>query len=1162
MVSEVHASSYAFLYGGRRPTYAKVLQPQWSATPTLTDRGFAWVGAESGFLPLYPILPLPGEHIEWEHAAARLPQACRTDAWQSFIDELPNINAYSLADEHLPKANLCLGAVAHAIGNIAQLPVPECVLSPWFQIAHRLDNLNVSLPYPHLAIVNFNVLPRTSDALSQNENMDMITDPWSQTEAAVSLTGSRTERNFWHGTFSLEHISRSLPGLLARAQQATISSDNASLRLELINLIQLLDRMTCALLRSDLRPLSEWCVDPVDFSRSVDAATNAVVDGEKTGSGTQSPIIHTLDAFFERCFQSTRLSKIAKRENSWFPRLHRDFIAAIREVSVLDYIEGLPPSRERGQLLHLYMRALESFADDNGFLGKHRLRLIAFIELGTKIGRKQTASSLVLDSWKGRIWYKIDAAMEEVTRERMRRCKTLYHPVIICSSTPAGTKNSFAQRIVFNTEGTLLYRPGDVLCILPENREGFVAEMLTALNIDDNRIVKVKAKLWIQNLLDRGFKDMKSAEDNSITITMAQFLRYASIQPFISKTLNPLQNCITSICRDRANIDSIVEPLQARSYSIASSATVTPKHIEIVVGKTEYRKSTNDINSSLNMSSADPRFPIQVFQAEKNMSVLSKKGKNKLNDQEVLHINSSVSIHTDGKQSSSAVVHGVSSSFLSTSSPGTIVYSRIIPKVRFRLPSEAKAPIVMIGLGTGIAPFMSFIKELMHEKRATGHVPHKIWLVLGVQTPDHIPFLEELEEAVCKHKIVQLSIAFSRADMDYCEEESTKRLAFRPGSRKRVQNLFWDYSKTLKRFWDTIADNGHVYLCGKPQLEPFIREAITKAAKQFGRSVVQAEFPDSTESIETLSSRFPYLLAAQHRLHISTYNGGRQSHPSKDLMPSEVAQHRSMNSCFVSFRGYVYNLTAFLRLHPGGAKILFDKAGRDITKDFNLAHGRDPNPIVAMIEPYRIGMVYRFHEGFCDRILPLMREWSLPLLHGVLEQRSAFLMEANNFPELERLQSNTRWSSHLSSPAGQASICRNFWKTHERQLFEYIQEEMSSKRLGTFLSNLSTADECDLNKLQKAIRASREVGINMAKARGAAASKPEAEDVMKQCSEFMDKAVDVFVEVQRVVECVLRKSSSEAILSSVYHSLSDSVTRTVAIGIDQSYSSLSLTYLC
>lgn len=1157
MAPSVYAPSYAFLYCTGKLSYATVLRSNESDTPTLTDRNIAWAGADSGFLPLFPLSPLPEVYIAWENAAAHLPKACRTGVWQPFISQIPTLSVNYLPDEHLPKANLCLGAIAHAIRNIAQLPVPDSVLLPWFEIANRLDNPSPSLPYPHLAIINFKAVSRTRHATVQKETVGAISDPWSQTEPAVSLTGSRTEQNFWHGTFCLELASRLLPGILVRAQQAVVSADNSSLRTEFINLIHLLDRMTSVLLHMDVRPLSKWCVDPIDFSRSVDAATDPVVDGEKTGSGTQSPLVHILDAFFERCYQSSRLAQIAKSENSRFPRLHRDLIGAVRKISVFDYIDNLRPSREREHLLNLYMRALTSFADDSGFLGKHRLRLIAFAELGTKIGRKKTASALALASWKDRIWFRIDATMEGVRLERMHRCRTLYHPVYIQSTAPVG-KNSFAHRVVFHTDGAVVYQPGDVFCIMPENREVLAAEILSKLNVDCNRIVHVKTKPWILNLLDRGFEKKQP----SIRITIAQLLRFASLQKLNFETLRRLQAHLKSALSDSDDdgVESILQPLQARSYSIASSAMVTPNSIEILVGKTEYIPLAEEVEQQvLGTCSAKQTSQVKLVYWTRNNGSLTGSRDNHENDQEVPQ--TQLGAVLPEKQKNPRVVQGASSSFLATSRPGSFLYARVIPKVRFRLPSEVSAPIVMIGLGTGIAPYMAFIREFVHVKLATGRVRQRAWLILGVRTPDHIPFREELEEAVFKHKVIRLSIAFSRADVELCGDESNGGFMFRPGGRKRVQNLLRDSPERLNHFWNMIADKGHVYICGKPQLEPFIRETITKAVREFGKNVLRPAFPDSADPEEALSYRFPYLLAAQHRLHMSTYNGGEKSKISHTVLPSEVAQHRSMSSCFVSFRGYVYNLTEFLMLHPGGAKILFDKAGRDITEDFNLAHGKDSNPIVAMVEPYRIGTLQKFPESCDDRILAFMQEWSLPLLHGVLEHRSAFLMEVNNFPNLELLQSNAQWTSQLSSRDGQTSICHNFWNRHERQLFEYIKAETSSERIEMFNNGCCTTLEPIFKKLQTNIICCREEGIQRAKEGRPDVSKPNTRDFLLECGEFMDKAVGVFVDVQRLVESALLEPTAGALPLQLHLSFSETVAQSITVGMRQAYATLPMDYL-
>lgn len=59
---------------------------------------------------------------------------------------------------------------------------------------------------------------------------------------------------------------------------------------------------------------------------------------------------------------------------------------------------------------------------------------------------------------------------------------------------------------------------------------------------------------------------------------------------------------------------------------------------------------------------------------------------------------------------------------------------------------------------------------------------------------------------------------------------------------------------------------------------------------------------------------------------------------------SEVAQHKSLQSCWVIIDQIVYDLTSFVELHPGGSKIILRYAGKDASRAFKGIHSDDTLP--------------------------------------------------------------------------------------------------------------------------------------------------------------------------------------------------------------------------
>ena len=113
------------------------------------------------------------------------------------------------------------------------------------------------------------------------------------------------------------------------------------------------------------------------------------------------------------------------------------------------------------------------------------------------------------------------------------------------------------------------------------------------------------------------------------------------------------------------------------------------------------------------------------------------------------------------------------------------------PNTHFRLPADPAVPIIMIGPGTGVAPFRAF----MQERDALG-TQGRSWLFFGDQRYTH-DFLYQLEwqDLLSRGLLTRLDVAFSR-DQD---------------KKIYVQHRLWERRQDLHAW---IQDGGHVYVCG------------------------------------------------------------------------------------------------------------------------------------------------------------------------------------------------------------------------------------------------------------------------------------------------------------------------------------------------------------
>ena len=96
-------------------------------------------------------------------------------------------------------------------------------------------------------------------------------------------------------------------------------------------------------------------------------------------------------------------------------------------------------------------------------------------------------------------------------------------------------------------------------------------------------------------------------------------------------------------------------------------------------------------------------------------------------------------------------------------------------------------------------------------------------------------------------------------------------------------------------------------------------------------------------------------MAAMHWLSPEPTTADPAAMPEFSL--SDVAEHDSLESCWMAIEGKVYDFTDYIPEHPTPPRIMEVWCGREATEGMRTkGYGRDHSPAAwAMMEPYLIG---------------------------------------------------------------------------------------------------------------------------------------------------------------------------------------------------------------
>ncbi|KAG0173593.1 NADPH-cytochrome P450 reductase [Apophysomyces sp. BC1034] len=136
----------------------------------------------------------------------------------------------------------------------------------------------------------------------------------------------------------------------------------------------------------------------------------------------------------------------------------------------------------------------------------------------------------------------------------------------------------------------------------------------------------------------------------------------------------------------------------------------------------------------------------------------------------------------------------------------------------FKLPSDSSVPVIMIGPGTGVAPFRGFVRERVHMKRQSQEVGPTILFFGCRRSSEDFLYKDEwpalFSELGDSSRIIT---AFSR-EMD---------------EKVYVQHRLKEHGTEM---WKLISDHGaYIYVCGDARrMAKDVQQAFVSFAKQFG----------------------------------------------------------------------------------------------------------------------------------------------------------------------------------------------------------------------------------------------------------------------------------------------------------------------------------------
>lgn len=882
----------------------------------LRHENLGFLSRNRGFVPLNQTTQrLPSYFDVWENLIAELPNHYSSLRLRNLIEQLPILEADAkhLPDSHLIRACSLLSILSHAYYYVRAEPpengLPRQLQVPWETVQRRLQRPLGVLSYIDLIVYNWQFK-------EPEESFDL-----NNLELLFPTVNNSSEQIFYLTQLEiLAHCAPIVPNIV-KAQEAIRQNDPEALKTALRAIIACLKKIVHkSLFNINPNSYSENYVDHIVWAKTVAPFAVPFREDVLGPSGTSSPVFNLLDTFLERQKHETFLGSEIKALRATYPIFWQKFIEAVSEVSLREYVIKM----DDPILDSLYQETIDIYASDNGFLGRHRMKVYGYLELAFKMGRGITIGGFA-GKFKDREHDRVDDELEFARLERTEsfpESTSFAYIKSIGETHTAGAPD--VKHVVLDVEGTgIKYEPGDRCLILPGNTEALIRKTLQALRARDTEPEIVLSEEWKEAMILRlGFAD--------VSLPLEVFLRYAQIRP--------------------------VHPRIAHSLYIANKSKFLAEELR-------HQTTTNwelwEVLNQLSREGFDPRTLLDTepnangYLARvvpplnfKDYSISSAMDADETNGASELHL----TVGMVKYQSNGETKYGTASKFLTDRDRQTPISFRIEHPPRFSLPIDKRTPILMIAGGTGISPFRSFILERLKDPESGD-----MSLMFFTRSREYFHYQEDLLHA-CVNKRLKLFVKFSQEDIQVDMKrtlETGNQFFYHEGTRGHIQDFLADanISKEIWQFLQNENATPHVYICG--------RTGFAKAAYESLKNVFYQNLPGSASERETGATDHLAKLFSTGALKLEVYtNTSVTSRTEEGISVSELAQKNDpTEQCWMAIDNQVYDLTDFHHIHPGGQMILQAYYGLDATQSYVKVH-KNRLDIDAFKDMYYIGRLH------------------------------------------------------------------------------------------------------------------------------------------------------------------------------------------------------------